>query len=106
MLHLQILLKKEVLNLSKELLLKTSEIETYPSVHEWLKERLSLSEHYGANLDALWDELSGNIQLPLTILWHDDANVGEQYTAITELFEEAAGEIVGIMFGYLLDDEQ
>lgn len=91
--------------MSKEIVLTTSSIAKYSSVHEWLKEGLELPEHYGANLDALWDSLTGDLSLPLTILWHDDAKLGDTYKAITDLFEEAAGELEQLQFGYLLDDE-
>lgn len=92
--------------MNKEILLKTSEIVQYSSVHSWLKQKLELPEHYGENLDALWDCLSGDIELPLTVLWEDDAKLGEQYKPITDVFEEAAGELDQFQFGYILDDDQ
>lgn len=85
--------------------LRTSEIVNYENVHAWLASKLNFPEHYGQNLDALWDLLTGYITLPITILWYDDANVSEQYTSITNLFEEAAGEIDKLEFGYILDEE-
>lgn len=91
---------------NNEIVLKTSEIKQYEHVHQWLKAALSLPAHYGENLDALWDSLTGDIPLPITILWDDDAHVGDAYRSITDLFEEAAGEIEGIQFGYLLDEEE
>lgn len=107
MLHLQILQRKAVLlMINNEIVLKTSEIKQYDNVHQWLKASLKLPEHYGENLDALWDSLTGDMKLPVTILWEDDANTGDSYSSITTIFEEAAGEVDGIEFGYLLDEDE
>jgi len=92
--------------MSKEILLKTSEIKQFTSVHQWLKQKLEFPEHYGENLDALWDSLLKDIKLPLTILWQDDANTKGLYKAITDVFEDAAGELDQLQFGYVLDDEE
>ena len=37
--------------------------------HKILKEKLELPDYYGENLDALWDCLTGGIELPVCIKW-------------------------------------
>lgn len=43
---------------------------TRKALHEHLKERFNLSEYYGENLDALWDELSERTE-PMEILFYN-----------------------------------
>lgn len=38
-------------------------------LHQRLKEKLHLPDFYGGNLDALWDCLTGVIELPLQLKW-------------------------------------
>ncbi|MCR8659660.1 barstar family protein [Paenibacillus endoradicis] len=84
--------------------LRLSEAKNYEGVHDWLAAKLELPATYGRNLDALWDCLTGYIDLPKTILWINDIETTEDYTAITDLFEEASGECDQLSFGYLVDD--
>ena len=44
-----------------------SPCKTARDFHQVLRDGLSLPEHYGMNLDALWDCLTGQIELPLTL---------------------------------------
>lgn len=85
--------------------LKLSQLKQYDSVHHWLAAELELPDYYGHNLDALWDCLTTDVKLPVTILWNNDCQDNNDYSAITNLFEEAAGEVEGLSFGYLLEDE-
>ncbi|REK76710.1 barstar family protein [Paenibacillus paeoniae] len=78
--------------------LKQSDAEQFSDVHDWLKERLSLPEFYGRNLDALWDSVTGIVPLPLRIVWIADTDQAERYTAFVELFQEAADEYEDIAF--------
>jgi len=96
-----------------------SEILSYPSVHHWLADKLALPEHYGHNLDALWDCLTGELALPLSIVWVNDElseQEGKQadeqnsqamsfsYNAIISLLEEAAEEVEELSFQYIVND--
>ena len=85
--------------------LKLSQLEKYESIHHWLAAKLELPDYYGHNLDALWDCLTADLTLPVTILWINDSGDEKDYSVITNLFEEAAGEVDGLSFGYLLEDE-
>ncbi|URN94975.1 MAG: barstar family protein [Candidatus Pristimantibacillus lignocellulolyticus] len=85
--------------------LRLSEAETYDDVHEWLAAKLDLPATYGRNLDALWDCLTGYINLPVSLLWINDNESTKDYTAIIELFEEASSECDQLSFEYLVNDK-
>lgn len=59
--------------------------------HDFIKEMLSLSPHYGKNLDALWDELSFR-KVPVKLVFYNCDQVGESLSAylpkLEALFEE------------------
>lgn len=42
----------------KTIVLEGTKFSSVEALHITLKEELNLSDHYGENLDALWDELS------------------------------------------------
>jgi ribonuclease inhibitor len=62
-------------------------------LHQILKQELKLPNHYGENLDALWDCLTTDIQLPLTIEWVDFQKskglLGDYAENTLEIFKEA-----------------
>jgi len=53
----------------KEVIFDTSQIDSVDQLHAELARRLDFPAHYGRNLDALYDCLSGEMALPLKILW-------------------------------------
>ena len=66
---------------------------TVEETHKYLKEALSLSPHYGENLDALWDELSTKSHpLSIKIIRTDDmeSHLGAYAVKLKELFIEIA----------------
>lgn len=85
------------------IILKQSQLEHYPSVHHWLADQLHLPDHYGHNLDALWDCLCRDIELPLHIVWHRDQADRADYAAVIAVFQDAADEIEGLSFQYVDD---
>ena len=48
-------------------------ILTEKDFHAELSKALDLPRHYGANLDALWDVLSTDIERPITLIWMNSA---------------------------------
>jgi ribonuclease inhibitor len=72
---------------------------TVEQLHEALKRELSLPAHYGGNLDALWDCLTGWISLPLTVELHGIPearhSVGEYVDKLLETLREAEKELDG-----------
>ncbi|MEK3823366.1 MULTISPECIES: barstar family protein [Paenibacillus] len=67
------------------------------SLHQLLQDKLQLDEYYGHNLDALWDALTGEVKMPLTIRWsHFDISrekLGDYADQVLDLMREAEQEI-------------
>lgn len=80
----------------KQVILKGNEITSKDKLHDILKKELELPDYYGKNLDALWDCLSEEIEVPLMIIWQDydisKENLGEYADKVVELFEDARNE--------------
>ena len=55
----------------KEVTLDGKKILTESSFHEEMKNKLDLPDYYGENLDALWDCITGEIELPIRLIWQD-----------------------------------
>lgn len=51
------------------------EIGSEQAFHKVLATSLDFPSHYGANLDALWDTLSADIERPIHLVWqHSSAS--------------------------------
>ncbi len=63
-----------------------------PAVHARLARDLGLGDHFGANLDALWDSLTADVPGPVEIVWQDGAaaraRLGETFDRFAALFRE------------------
>jgi ribonuclease inhibitor len=53
----------------REVVFDSSHVERLDQLHSELSRSLDFPDYYGANLDALYDCLSGDIALPLRIIW-------------------------------------
>ena len=51
-----------------KIILDGKDFKTKEELHKVLKEELELPEYYGENLDALWDCLTGWIDLPMEVM--------------------------------------
>lgn len=87
--------------MSKVVELRQSEADRHANVHDWLKRKLDLPEWYGANLDALWDCVTGHLPTPLHIRWIADSESDKRYSAIVEVFQDAADQYEEISFDYV-----
>jgi ribonuclease inhibitor len=76
-----------------------TEMTTRQALHAHLKERLGFPDYYGENLDALWDCLRADVDLPITIQWLDFSNsqraLGDYADRTLETFREAQAEVPG-----------
>ncbi|CAM3677629.1 hypothetical protein BS639_11500 [Rouxiella silvae] len=60
--------------------------------------QFTLNEQFGANLDALWDEVTGGIALPVEIDFINlNAGRKRRFGALVLLFEEAEEELEGAL---------
>lgn len=48
-------------------------IRSVSDLHEALSEALDFGPHYGANLSALWDRLSTDVERPVEVVWKESA---------------------------------
>ena len=66
-------------------------------IHAEIKNALNFPEHYGENLDALWDCLTGGIELSVCIKWSNYKAschyLGEYAEKLRNVFEDAATEL-------------
>ncbi len=65
---------------------------------------LNLPNHFGNNLDALWDCITGDIALPLSVQFVNmSMSQLETFDKLLQLFEEAAEELSdNLTFEYYL----
>lgn len=68
-------------------------------LHQHLKDKLALPDFYGGNLDALWDCLTGTIELPLELKWTNyrisEERLGNEADRVRDLMLEVQAEQSG-----------
>jgi ribonuclease inhibitor len=87
-----------------------SDIGDDEDFYEQLKEKLILPEFFGDNLDALYDSITGFVELPLHL---EFVNMGvehlEKFEDLINTLEEAEEEVDEFTFSYYLlqyEDEE
>ena len=86
------------------------EIGDYEDFYAQLKEKLTLPEHFGDNLDALFDVITGELEMPLHL---EFVNMSVEQLEIFEdlltTLEDAEDEVEDFTFDYYLkqyEDEE
>jgi ribonuclease inhibitor len=73
------------------------QITSRDEMHLALAQALEFPDYYGANLDALWDCLTGWISPPITIVWENysvsQRVLGEYADKVVELIQEACEKV-------------
>ena len=88
----------------KTIYIDFSEIGDEQDFYQQLKQKLSLPENFGDNLDALYDSLTGFVELPLHLeCVNMSVNQVEDFETLLETLEEANEEIEGFSFTYFLE---
>ena len=88
----------------KTIYINFSEIGDEQDFYQQLKEKLSLPENFGDNLDALYDSLTGFVELPLHLEFVNmSVNQLEDFETLLETLEEADEEIEEFSFTYFLE---
>ncbi|MFT3904447.1 MAG: barstar family protein [Niabella sp.] len=79
-------------------------ISSIEDFYKFAQSALNLPEHFGNNLDALWDCLTGDIALPMEVHFVNlTMNQLERFDNLITLFEDASTETNGgILFEYYL----
>ena len=83
---------------SKDRVLDFSKCKYLGEVHEIIKKELELPEWYGANLDALWDSITGIMYVP--------ANIKMIYKPETKASQKLTDEIEQIISVFLEAQEE
>ena len=80
------------------------EIGDYEDFYAQLKEKLTLPEHFGDNLDALFDVITGELEIPLHL---EFVNMSVEQLEIFEdlltTLEDAEDEVEDFTFAYYLE---
>ena len=83
---------------SKDRILDFSKCKYLGEIHEILKKELELPEWYGANLDALWDSITGIMYVP--------ANIKIIYKPETKASQKLSDEVEQIISLFLEAQEE
>lgn len=77
-----------------------AQFESLDQLHDALQTQLDLPGFYGRNLDALRDCLTGHIETPLVLVWHDfellRTAFGDPISQLKDVLEAAQAENPGI----------
>ena len=80
------------------------EIGDYEDFYAQLKEKLTLPEHFGDSLDALFDVITGELEMPLHL---EFVNMSVEQLEIFEdlltTLEDAEDEVEDFTFAYYLE---
>jgi ribonuclease inhibitor len=80
----------------KKCTLNGKDIRSLDDFYDQLSSRLSLPEHFGRNLDALWDVLSADMEGPFEIEWKhaNDSRkaMGKDFERAVKLLKELQNE--------------
>lgn len=80
------------------------EISDYDDLYQTLKKKLSLPDYFGNNLDALYDTISGEIELPLHLNLVDlSVEQLEDFENLFETLEDLENDVDGFSFSILLE---
>ena len=81
-----------------------TEIGDYEDFYTQLKEKVKLPEHFGDNLDALSDVISGDLEMPLHL---EFVNMSVEHLELFEdlltTLEDAEDEVEDFTFTYYLE---
>lgn len=87
-----------------------TDIGDYEDFYSQLKEKIQLPEHFGDNLDALSDVITGELKMPLHLefvnMSVDQLELFEDLLVTLEDLEEEDDESEGFTFAYYLEQYQ
>lgn len=81
-----------------------SDIGDEEDFYRQLKEKLPLPDYFGDNLDALYDVITGGVELPLHLEFVNmSVDQLETFEDLLTTFEDAEEETDGFTFSYFLE---
>lgn len=84
-----------------DIILDGREFRDRKTGHEYIKEKFSLADYYGMNLDALWDSLSQTAEEFRIVIVNQDElikSLGDYGLEIIKIFEELDEEADNIVY--------
>lgn len=92
----------------KNVIFNFDTIETMKDFYQTAVKELSLPDYFGKNLDALWDVITGEIELPVKIEFENlTLEKLEKFDSLINLFEDACVELNDdFQFEYYIKDEE
>lgn len=88
----------------KEIYIDFVSIGDYEDFYEQLKSKLELPEHFGDNLDALSDVISGELEMPLHIEFVNmSVDQLELFEDLLTTLEDLEDEVEEFSFSYYLE---
>lgn len=88
----------------KEIYIDFANIGDYEDFYTELKSKLELPEHFGDNLDALSDVISGELELPLHIEFVNmSVDQLETFEDLLTTLEDVEEEVEEFTFAYYLE---
>ena len=81
-----------------------SDLGDYEDFYALLKEKLELPAHFGENLDALYDTITGDVELPLHLEFVNmSVDQLEIFEDLLTTLEDAEDEAEDFSFSYFLE---
>ena len=88
----------------KEIYIDFTDIGDYEDFYTQLKSKLVLPEYFGDNLDALYDSITGFVELPLHIEFVNmSVEQLEDFEDLLTTLEDAEDEMEDFSFSYYLE---
>lgn len=81
-----------------------TDIGDYEDFYTQLKEKIALPDYFGDNLDALFDVITGELEMPLHIEFVNmSVDQLEVFEDLLTTLEDAEDEVEGFTFTYFLE---
>lgn len=81
-----------------------ADLGDYEDFYAQLRTKMKLPEHFGDNLDALYDSLTGFVELPLHLEFVNmSVDQLETFEDLLTALEDAEEEVEGFTFSYFLE---
>lgn len=88
----------------KEIYIDFTEIGDYEDFYAQLKSKLDLPEYFGGNLDALYDSITGYVELPLHLEFVNmSVDQLETFEDLLTTLEDADDDLDEFTFAYYLE---